>query len=88
MHVKRYLRSRHIIISRGICAIDITKGDNDDVAECHQIRTENSRKNYVVCCDNEGPKNISTEICRLRKETLQSFFLKQFMNFLEHEKIF
>ena len=41
-------------------------------------RRDNSRKNYRGCPHNEGAKNISTEICRLRKEKLQCFpfFLK------------
>ena len=53
-------------------------------------RRENSTKNYRACPHNERAKNISTEICRLRKEKLQCFsFSKRSLGIFEweHEKI-
>ena len=51
-------------------------------------RKENSRKNYRPCPHNKGAKNISTEICRLRKKKLQCFpFLyAKFRNFWERAR--
>ena len=49
----------------------------------NRTRRENSRKIYRACPHNEGAKNISTEISRLRKEKLQCFpiFKKKIKNF-------
>ena len=58
-------------------------------------RRKNSRKNYRACPHNKGAKNISIDVCRLRKENYSAFlFLKEVYEFFrerererEHEKI-